>query len=155
MAQFELPTTSTEVEEVCETWTGTDYAFSSTTLSESDSDPNVPEDVLRADFANGQLTPMSGSGTPIDAPTAVDPTLFDLVNASQDLRDASFDEPYYGVYGGGGGGAAVKSVLPQIRTATTKPTLSKTSIDRTHSADSHGTTSAGAESGLCWTRPMN
>lgn len=104
VTEFDMPSSTSETQEVCETWTGSDYTFSSTTLSESDSDPNVPEPVERADYQNDQLTPMTAGGVPVENPASVEPTLFDLLNASQDLRDASFDEPYYGIYGGGGGG---------------------------------------------------
>lgn len=104
VAEFDMPSSVTETEEVCETWTGGDYAFSSTTLSATDADPNAPELVVRADYSNDQLTPMGADGSRLQSPETVDPSFFDLLNASQDLRDASFDDPYYGVYGSGGGG---------------------------------------------------
>ena len=98
LAPFGIPTSITESNDVCESWTGNDYVLSETSLGESDAVPAFPEDVVRTDFASGQLTPMSGSGSPLQSPESVDPTAFALVDASPEEIAASYDDPYYAVY---------------------------------------------------------
>lgn len=100
-----LPLEVTEEVQVCQTWTGTDYRFQVVTTSNTENATNeVPETVQSAAFAGGQLL-AGDAGMNLVSQEQVDATLFDAVNASPTLRDASFDDPYYGVSGGGGGGS--------------------------------------------------
>lgn len=100
-----FPLEVTEEVQVCQTWTGSDYQFQVVTISDTENSTNdVPETVQSAAFAGGQLLAGDASMNLVGQ-EQIDATLFDAVNAPQDLRDASFDDPYYGVSGGGGGGS--------------------------------------------------
>ena len=100
-----LPLEVTEEVQVCQTWTGSDYQFQVVTTSNTENATNdVPETIQSAAFTGGQLLAGDASMNLVGQ-EPIDATLFDAVNASPDLRDASFDDPYYGVSGGGGGGS--------------------------------------------------
>lgn len=100
-----MPLEVTEEVQVCQTWTGWDYQFQVVTTSNTEDATNeVPDTVQSAAFSGGQLLAGDASMNLVGQ-EQVDATLFDAVNAPQDLRDASFDDPYYGVSGGGGGGS--------------------------------------------------
>lgn len=105
LAEEGLPLEVTEEVQVCQTWTGSDYQFQVVTTSNTENATNeVPETVQSAAFSGGQLL-AGDAALNLIGQESVDATLFDAVNAPQDLRDASFDDPYYGVSGGGGGGS--------------------------------------------------
>ncbi|MGQ0640051.1 MAG: hypothetical protein ACT4P6_04645 [Gemmatimonadaceae bacterium] len=101
VAGLEMPATTTEESEVCETWTGNDYSYQIRTSSESDADPEIqPDEVMGATFFSGVITPTDNLGQPTGASGSIDPTTFDLQTASSSERQASYDDPYYGIYTG-------------------------------------------------------
>ena len=106
LAEDGLPLEATEDVQICQTWTGSDYQFQVvTTMDTENTSSSVPDTVQAVAFAGGQLLAGDAAGSLIGQ-EPIDATLFDAVNAPQDLRDASFDDPYYGVSGGGGGGSS-------------------------------------------------
>lgn len=116
-----LPLEVTEEVQVCQTWTGSDYQFQVVTSSNTENATNeVPETIQSAAFTGGQLLAGDASMNLVGQ-EPIDATLFDAVNATPDLRDASFDDPYYGVSGGGGGGSncpdpqQIQCEQPEIR----------------------------------------
>ena len=116
-----LPLEVTEEVQVCQTWTGSDYQFQVVTTSNTENATNdVPETIQSAAFTGGQLLAGDASMNLVGQ-EPVDATLFDAVNATPDLRDASFDDPYYGVSGGGGGGSNCPD--PQQIVCDVQPTL--------------------------------
>lgn len=98
---LDMPTTTTEESAVCETWTGNDYTYQIHTSSESDADPEIPPDSVRgATFSSGLLTPTDNLGQATGTSVTIDPTTFDLQTASASEEQASYDDPYYGIYTG-------------------------------------------------------
>lgn len=95
-----LPSTWTENTSICETWVGNDYVHYSLGSSTSDDVSFLPEQAVGAKFSSGTVVPTTASGVPIQSTASVDPTEFDFLDAEQSLRDASFANPYYGVYAG-------------------------------------------------------
>lgn len=88
---------STDTATVCETWTGSDYAVYAKVIGSSDNIPGFVEDVHGADYQNGAITPFAANDAPAGLTSAVAPTAFDLVLADAAQRQASYDDPYYGV----------------------------------------------------------
>lgn len=97
LAAFGMPAQYTDVTDVCETWTGSDYTVSATEASSTLDEPSTTEDVARVDYANGQLQPIGSAGG-LSSPFGVGPTAFDMVTATSEQVQASIDEPYYAVY---------------------------------------------------------
>ena len=104
LAEDGLPLEATEDVSICQTWTGSDYQYQVVTTTDTEnSSSSVPDTVQSVAFSGGQLLAGEAAGNLV-AQEPIDATLFDAMNAPQYLRDASYDDPYYGVTGGGGGG---------------------------------------------------
>ncbi|MEX1186629.1 MAG: hypothetical protein WEA80_08560 [Gemmatimonadaceae bacterium] len=88
---------STDTATVCETWTGNDYVVYAKIVGSSDNVPDYVEDVHGADYQSGAITPFSASDAPVGPTTSAAPTAFDLMRADEAQRQASYDDPYYGV----------------------------------------------------------
>lgn len=88
---------STDTANVCETWTGNDYTVYAKVVGSSDNVSGFPEDVQGADYQAGAITPFAANDQPVGATASVAPTAFDLMLADSAQRQASYDDPYYGV----------------------------------------------------------
>jgi hypothetical protein len=88
---------------VCQTWTGSDYVWRGETVGSSEFYQTVRDAVQHTEYQNGSVTGFAGDGSQSTGPSSVGATAFDMVQADQATRDASADDPYYGVYSGGGG----------------------------------------------------
>lgn len=83
--------------DICETWTGSDYAYQATEVGSSDNIPELPDDIQTSTYENGYVTGYSGSGSPTATASSVGATAFDFLYADDATRQASYDYPYYGV----------------------------------------------------------
>lgn len=88
---------STDTATVCETWTGNDYVVYAKVIGSSDNVPEYVEAVHGADYQSGAITPFAANDVPVGPTSSVAPTAFDLVLADDAQRQASYDDPYYGV----------------------------------------------------------
>ena len=108
MAQYGIPA-KTDTARICETWTGNDYVVRSTVASPGAAggdawyDPDTASAVL---YEGGTIRGYAADGGVVGDPATVGPTAFDFMYADDATRQASYDDPYYGVYstGGDGGG---------------------------------------------------
>jgi hypothetical protein len=89
---------------VCETWVGSDYTTQTSTIGSSSRTHVVQDTVQGETYSGGMLTAQAADGSQIEAPSTVGgSTLFDYMNADAGQVQASYDNPYYGVYAPGGG----------------------------------------------------
>lgn len=125
MVQYGIPT-STDTVEVCETWTGSDYDVRTRTVGSSENLPDFTDEVQHADYLGGSVTGYDQNGVVTATPSSVGSTAFDFVNADDATQQASYDDPYYGIYsgGGGGGGSCVDPNDPDCPPAQTSRTRS-------------------------------
>jgi hypothetical protein len=97
---FGIPTGDEEIR-VCEAWTGSDYTWSYDVLGTVESMQTVTQPVQSTSYAYGSVTGYNSSGAQVDAAMPVNGTLFDLMNADAATRQASYDDPYYGIRANG------------------------------------------------------
>ncbi|MEO6331913.1 MAG: hypothetical protein ABIP09_05075 [Gemmatimonadaceae bacterium] len=88
---------STDTATVCETWVGNDYKVYAKVIGSSDYIPGFIDEVQGADYQGGAITPFGANDAPVGPSSPVAPTAFDLMRADAALRQASYDDPYYGV----------------------------------------------------------
>lgn len=88
---------TTDTATVCETWTGNDYKVYAKVTGSSDNIAGYVEDVHGADYQSGSITPFAANDAPAGPTSSVAPTAFDLMRADNAQRQASYDDPYYGV----------------------------------------------------------
>lgn len=100
MAQYGMPSV-TDTVRICENWNGSDYAVNVQTLGSSENDQSIPDTIQDVAYDAGQATPYDASGNQLDPVAMVAPSSFDLVAADSALRQASYDDPYYGVRASG------------------------------------------------------
>lgn len=105
MSQYGIPATKDTIA-VCETWVGNDYTIQVATVGSSENAVAVPDTVQQAYYSAGTITGFTGSGGAVtDASSSGGSTAFDLVTADDSQVQASYDNPYYGVYDSGGDGS--------------------------------------------------
>jgi len=96
MTAYGIGQTSDTVD-VCESWTGSDYDYQVSGAGSSDNVPGFGDTVQTVTYQGGYVTGYTQSGANAADPSPVGATSFDFVNADNPTRQASFDEPYYGV----------------------------------------------------------
>jgi hypothetical protein len=96
--------TLTDTSRVCGTWTGSDYRVHVEQLGSSEPPSETSDPLKTAMFSDGVASGTEVSGAPISDASYVASTAFDLGQATANEVQASYNDPYYGVYGGGGGG---------------------------------------------------
>jgi len=104
MAQYGIGTT-VDTANVCETWVGNDYTLHAAVVGSSDNvNPSTDDVVQGTDYEGGMITPYAADGSVV-APSdgASGSTAFDVVQADASLRQASYDDPYYGIRSPGDG----------------------------------------------------
>lgn len=104
MAQYGIGT-SVDTANVCETWVGNDYTLHAAVVGSSDNvNPSTDDVVQGTDYQGGMITPYAADGSVV-APSdgASGTTAFDVVQADASLRQASYDDPYYGIRSPGNG----------------------------------------------------
>jgi hypothetical protein len=82
---------------VCETWVGDDYNVFAQVASSTDNEADVTDEVQGANYQGGSITPYGADGAAITDPTPVVSNAFDLMLADANTRQASYDDPYYGI----------------------------------------------------------
>jgi hypothetical protein len=100
----------TEVVNVCESWMGSDYQ-TQITIQSSNSGEFQSDGARIITYGNGYIDNYAADGS-YQASANVGATAFDLVAATSAEVQASYDAPYYGVYGGGGGGGSTCIQIP-------------------------------------------
>ncbi len=88
--------TSSDTVDVCESWTGSDYDYQVSGAGSSDNVPGFADTVQTIAYQGGYVAGYTQSGAPAANPTNVG-TLFDFALADNPTRQASYDDPYYGV----------------------------------------------------------
>ncbi len=90
----------TESYRVCETWIGYDYRVHAEKTSTTEPDSEWSDDMGGVAYEYGQTTPLAlGSGA-LDEPASVGYDGFAFGQASPEEKQASYNDPYYGVYQG-------------------------------------------------------
>lgn len=103
MAQYDIPATYDTIA-VCETWVGSDYSVRSTFVGSSESAFEQADSEPVVTYASGAVQGLNSNGTLVETANDVGPTSFDFMLADSSTVQASYDDPYYGVYSPGGGG---------------------------------------------------
>lgn len=130
LAEFEVPD-MTDTTRVCETWTGSDYKVRIDMIGSSEPATDYSEEMTTVLYLDGRMHAYDSLGQPIELDTDVGATAFEMVNATTDERQASYDEPYYGVMepavpdDGCGGGCAMASVHGAGEGAVVLPVLKR------------------------------
>jgi hypothetical protein len=96
MTPYGIGATSDTVD-VCESWTGSDYDYQATGAGSSDNLPGFGDTVQTVTYQGGYVTGYTQSGGSASDPSPVGSTSFDFVKADDPTRQASYDDPYYGV----------------------------------------------------------
>lgn len=82
---------------VCETWTGFDYVVDVEQVGSSEPRSEVSDPMYSARYGGGQATLLDAYGNPVSDPTTVSSDAFSLGLASAEERQASYNDPYYGI----------------------------------------------------------
>ncbi len=130
MAQYGIGTT-VDTANVCETWVGNDYTLHAAVVGSSDNvNPTTNDVVQGTDYQNGTITPYGADGSVV-APSdgASGSTAFDIVQADGSLRQASYDDPYYGIRSPGAG-SCIQPLCP-AQSLNTTATLANGSAGQT------------------------
>ncbi|HEY0038482.1 MAG TPA: hypothetical protein VGB66_17420 [Longimicrobium sp.] len=90
----------TESQRTCESWTGSDYRTYIQDTGTSSTDPEVTNDVTTTWYENGQARGFDANGTEVAGAMQVASDAFALGQASPEERQASYNDPYYGIYQG-------------------------------------------------------
>lgn len=96
MVAYGIGQTSDTVD-VCESWTGSDYDYQVSGAGSSDNIPGFGDTVQTVTYQGGYVTGYTQSGASAADPSPVGSTSFDFVNADNPTRQASNDDPYYGI----------------------------------------------------------
>ena len=116
---------SSDTVNVCESWTGSDYDYQVAGAGSSDNVPGFADTVQTVAYQSAYLNGYTQSGAPAADPTNVG-TLFDFVVADNPTRQASYDEPYYGV-SSHDPNACTQPPCPVMSRASQPPTASSSS----------------------------
>jgi hypothetical protein len=100
MAQYGLPNIQ-DTSNVCESWSGSDYIAHEQDVGSADNIAGFADTVQGVGYDAGAFSCFDASGNMIDAPQTETTNSFDLLAADQALRDASFDDPFYGIRANG------------------------------------------------------
>lgn len=142
MAQHGLPP-STDTVDVCETWTGSDYRVRMRLAGSSENGPHSTDAVQHADYEYGSVTGYDANGSISGEASSVGPTAFDFLYADEATRQASYDDPYYGVYGGSGCLDPSSPGCEQPMASRVGPTSSTARPDSARRFVRHGVTRRG------------
>jgi hypothetical protein len=96
MVAYGIGQTSDTVD-VCESWTGSDYDYQATGAGSSDNVPGFADTVQTVTYQGGYVTGYTETGASASNPSPVGSTSFDFVYADNPTRQASYDDPYYGI----------------------------------------------------------
>jgi hypothetical protein len=96
MAAYGIANTVDTVD-VCEAWTGSDYAYQATAIGSSDNVPGFVDTVQTVTYQDGAVAGYTFSNDDAAPATSVGSTSFDVMYADDATRSASYDYPYYGV----------------------------------------------------------
>jgi hypothetical protein len=117
--------TSSDTVNVCESWTGSDYDYQVSGAGSSDNVPGFADTVQTVAYQGAYLNGYTQSGAPAAEPTNVG-SLFDFVMADNPTRQASYDDPYYGV-SSHDPNACTQPPCPLMSRASQAPTASSSS----------------------------
>jgi hypothetical protein len=106
MAQYGIPSV-VDTFSVCATWVGTDYTVRAERTGSSEWALSVADSTASVEYGGGVVSGYGTDGSANATGTSVGETMFDFVGADATLRQASYDDPYYGVYSGGDGNTCV------------------------------------------------
>lgn len=87
----------TDTARVCETWTGSDYNVEVVQVGRSEPASDYAEDIKTVVYQNGATTAYDAYGNFVESQPDVGGTSFDFVAADETERQASYNDPYYGV----------------------------------------------------------
>lgn len=87
----------TDTARVCETWTGSDYNVEVVQVGSSEPPSEYSEDIKTVVYQSGATTAYDVYGNFAASQPDVGPTSFDFVAADDSERQASYNDPYYGV----------------------------------------------------------
>lgn len=87
----------TDTARVCETWTGSDYQVEVTQIGSSEPATDYAEDIKTVVYQNGTTSAYDAYNGFAESQPDVGPTSFELVAATESERQASYQDPYYGV----------------------------------------------------------
>jgi hypothetical protein len=87
----------TDTARICETWTGSDYNVEVVQLGSSEPPSDYAEDIKTVVYQNGTTTAYDVYGNFAESQPDVGATSFDFVAADDSERQASYNDPYYGV----------------------------------------------------------
>lgn len=90
-------TQSVDTVDVCETWTGSDYQYQALAVGSSDNLPDLDAVQSITYDGAGNVAGYDASGSESAPTDAVGPTAFDFLYADDATKQASYDDPYYGV----------------------------------------------------------
>lgn len=87
----------TDTARICELWTGNDYNAEITQIGSSEPASDYSEDMRTVIYQGGATSAYNASGIQMAVPEGVGSTSFEFVAATEDERQASYNEPYYAV----------------------------------------------------------
>jgi hypothetical protein len=87
-----------ESQRTCEVWTGSDYRMYVQDTGTSTTDPEVTNDVTTTWYEYGSTRGFDASGAEVATASAVAADAFALGLATPEERQASYNDPYYGIY---------------------------------------------------------
>jgi len=93
LGNYGVPT-QTDTVQVCETWTGSDYKARIEQIGSSEPASEYAENIKAVEFVNGNAQTFNVTGATNDAAENVGVSAFDVVQATEAERDASYNEPY-------------------------------------------------------------
>ena len=91
----------TEAERTCETWTGSDYRLYVQDTGSSETDPAVTNDVKTSWYEYGAVRGFDAQGVQIGTAETVAADAFAFGRATAAEKQASYNDPYYGIYQNG------------------------------------------------------
>lgn len=105
--------TSVDTTDVCESWTGSDYAYQATGVGSSDNVPGYADTVQTVVYQNGAATRYAADGSAVTPAVSTQGSSFDFLYADNATRQASYDYPYYGI-GSPAPGGCTKAPCPVV-----------------------------------------
>lgn len=87
-----------ESQRTCETWTGSDYRMYVQDTGTSTTDSEVTNDVTTTWYEYGSTRGFDASGAEVASTSAVAADAFALGLATPEEKQASYNDPYYGIY---------------------------------------------------------
>lgn len=115
--------TSVDTADICESWTGSDYAYQATGVGSSDNIPGYADTVQTVVYQGGAATGYAADGSAVTSSVSTQGTSFDFLYADSATRQASYDYPYYGV-GSPAPGGCTTPPCPVVERAVPLPARS-------------------------------